>query len=169
MTRRLPITLLAAALLVLLAACGGAGDADPSTPTPTPSVGPVTTPEAAVAAVIAHEPRLSGIGPLDLELIGQSSWYEVMPASGVGAFLVSVRVGWGDCPAGCIDEHSWVYAVGPDGRLAVGRRTAEARVNRVRAVDVEEAPYHRFSSATTRCAAPRITATARGRSSSALA
>ena len=119
MTRRLPITLLAAALLVLLAACGGAGDTDPPTPTPTQSVGPVTTPEAAVAAVIAHEPRLSGIGPLDLDLIGQSSWYEVMPASGVGAFLVSVRVGWGDCPAGCINEHSWVYAVGPDGSVTL--------------------------------------------------
>jgi hypothetical protein len=78
---------------------------------------PVTTAEEAVAAVLAQEPRLAGIGPRDPELIGQSAWYEVMPASGVGAFLVTVRVGWGDCPAGCIDEHSWTYAVLPDGTV----------------------------------------------------
>jgi hypothetical protein len=42
-----------------------------------------------------------------------------MQASGVGAFVVSVRVGWGDCQAGCIDEHSWVYAVAPDGTVTV--------------------------------------------------
>jgi hypothetical protein len=28
-----------------------------------------------------------------------------------------MRIGWGDCPAGCIDEHSWVYAVAPDGSV----------------------------------------------------
>ena len=35
-----------------------------------------------------------------------------------------VRIGWGDCPAGCIDEHTWIYAVGPDGRSIVLARTA---------------------------------------------
>ena len=52
-------------------------------------------------------------------MIGQSAGYEVVPASGVGAFLVSVRVGWGDCPAGCINEHTWVYAVSPDGGVTL--------------------------------------------------
>jgi hypothetical protein len=33
--------------------------------------------------------------------------------------VVSVIVGWGDCQAGCIDEHSWVFAVGPDGAVSV--------------------------------------------------
>jgi hypothetical protein len=68
-----------------------------------------------VAAVIAVEPRLTGIGPRDPNLIGQSAWYQVTPASWVGAFLVDIRVGWGDCPAGCIDEHTWTFAVQPDG------------------------------------------------------
>lgn len=111
-------------LLALVAACGVAtSSGQPGSRSP--SVGPVTTPEAAVAAVIAHEPRLTGIGPKDSDLIGQSSWYEVTPASGVGAFLVSVRVGWGDCPAGCISEHTWRYAVGPDGMVQLQEESGE--------------------------------------------
>jgi hypothetical protein len=77
----------------------------------------VTTEDDAIAAVIAHEPRLAGIQPRDPDMIGQSSWYEVAPASGVGAFIVTIRVGWGDCPSGCIEEHSWTYAVLPDGTV----------------------------------------------------
>ena len=107
-------------LAVLAAGCGAAGTS--VTPSVT-GVGLVTTPEQAVAAVIAHEPRLSGIGPLDPDLIGQASWYEVTPASGVGAFIVGVRVGWGDCPAGCIDEHTWTYAVQPDGTVMLQAET----------------------------------------------
>jgi hypothetical protein len=106
---------LAALLCVLAAACSDAS----ASPVATDASGPgsVTTPEEAVAAVIALDPRLTGIGPLDPDLIGQASWYEVTPASGVGAFLVTVRIGWGDCPAGCINEHRWVYAVQPDGTV----------------------------------------------------
>jgi hypothetical protein len=108
-------SLLVAAVLALLAGCaGGAGSSPP--PSPTDS-GPVTTAEQAVARVIANEPRLAGIAKRDPEMIGQASWYEVAPASGVGAFIVTVRVGWGDCQAGCIDEHTWVYAVLPDGTV----------------------------------------------------
>ena len=119
-TRPLLPILVLVALAVVLSACGS--DAPPpSSPSPSttgaPSVGPVTTPQDAVAAVVAHEPRLRGIGPLDPEMIGQSAWVEVTPASGVGAFVVAVRVGWGDCPAGCINEHTWVYAVLPDGTV----------------------------------------------------
>jgi hypothetical protein len=69
--------------------------------------------------VVSAEPRLTGIAPFDTGLIGQSSWYAAQPASGVGAFVVDVRVGWGDCESGCIEEHSWVYAVAPDGTVAV--------------------------------------------------
>jgi hypothetical protein len=53
------------------------------------------------------------------DAIGQSAWYQVTPASGVGAFIVEVRLGWGDCQAGCIDEHRWTYAVKPDGTVSV--------------------------------------------------
>jgi hypothetical protein len=112
-------------LLVMLlgsAACSGAGS--PSTSgssaaaSPAPSGGgPVTTEADAIARVIEHEPRFTGITKRDPNLIGQSSWYEVAPASGVGAFIVTIRVGWGDCPSGCIEEHTWLYAVAPDGSV----------------------------------------------------
>jgi hypothetical protein len=79
-----------------------------------------------VARVIATEPRLTGIEPFDTGLIGQSSWYTVEPASGVGAFVVTVQVGWGDCPAGCINEHTWVFAVAPDGTVSVASESGPA-------------------------------------------
>ena len=110
---RVRVAVLALLAIAMLVAACGSGSASPS-PSPTPSRGPLTTAEEAVAAVIAKEPRLTGIGPRDPNLIGQGSWYEVAPASGVGAFLVTVRVGWGDCPAGCINQHEWLYAVQPD-------------------------------------------------------
>jgi hypothetical protein len=65
--------------------------------------------------VVAGEPRFAGIRPLDPELIGQSSWYTVEPSLGAPAYVVTFRVGSGDCPSGCIDEHTWVYGVARDG------------------------------------------------------
>ncbi len=105
------------AILLATATLGCAGGApQPSSTTPP---GPVTSPQDAVARVIAAEPRLTGITPFDTGMIGQASWYTVEPASGVGAYVVGIRIGWGDCPAGCINEHSWVYAVGPDGAVSM--------------------------------------------------
>jgi len=107
---------LAVCLAFVIVGCGRAAG-----PSASPSLGggPVTTADQAVARVVASEPRFTGIGERDPELIGQANWYEVVPASGVGAFVVTVRVGWGDCQAGCIDEHTWVYAVAPDGAVAL--------------------------------------------------
>jgi hypothetical protein len=34
-----------------------------------------------------------------------------------------VTVGWGDCQAGCIDTHTSLYAVGPDGSVTLRRET----------------------------------------------
>lgn len=117
----IPFRLRLAAVLVLAATAiaGCAGAASGTRPVPTPSPGAVITSADAVARVIQHEPRLGGIQPFDTGLIGQASWYTVQPASGVGAFLVNVRVGWGDCESGCIDEHGWVFAVGPDGTVSL--------------------------------------------------
>lgn len=110
---------LIAVVLIAAAVAGCAGSASGTPPGPTVVPGPVTTPADAVTQVVAFEPRLTGIKPFDTGLIGQSSWFTVEPASGVGVFVVTVRVGWGDCQAGCISEHSWVYAVGPDGAVSV--------------------------------------------------
>ncbi len=105
-------------VLVLAATLAGcAGAASGTAPSPTP--GPVTSASEALARVVAREPRLAGVQPFDTGLIGQASSYTVEPGSGVGAFVVTVRVGWGDCEAGCIDEHSWVFAVGPDGAVSL--------------------------------------------------
>jgi hypothetical protein len=51
--------------------------------------------------------------PLDPNLIGQSGWYEVSPA--LVGWRVTVTIGWGDCQAGCIARHVWVYDVDPAG------------------------------------------------------
>ena len=104
-------------VLLALVVSGCASSATQASPTPAPVS--VTQPEQAVARVLLAEPRLAGIAPRDPNLIGQASWYEVMPASGVGAFVVNVRIGWGDCEAGCIDQHQWSYAVSPDGVVTV--------------------------------------------------
>lgn len=123
-----PVGLIAlVAVLALVAACGGAAStAAPSSSPPAsgaPIGGTVDTPEEALAAVIAKEPRFAGIGPYQADMIGQSAWYKVTPASGVGAFVVEIRLGWGDCPAGCIDEHSWLFAVLPDGTVNLQSET----------------------------------------------
>jgi hypothetical protein len=130
---RLPRLIVASLLSVLIAvaACSGAASSGPvappvpAQPTPAPSVagGPVTTPDQAVAAVVSFEPRFAGIDAKDPDMIGQSAWYEVKPASGVGAFLVTMRIGWGDCPSGCIDQHVWTYAVAPDGSVTLQNET----------------------------------------------
>ena len=116
---RWPVLLLFA---LFVAGCSGASTG--ASPTRLPVS--VTTPEAAVAQVIAAEPRLTGIAPHNPDAIGQSAWYEVAPASGVGAFVVTVRIGWGDCEAGCIDEHVWHKAVAPDGAVSLVSETGPA-------------------------------------------
>jgi hypothetical protein len=111
------------------AAPGGSVSPDESTapggspsPLPTTSAGPPTEQEA-VALVLSQDPRFAGLGPRDPGLIGQGSWYEVRKI-GPG-YEVTVRIGWGDCPAGCISDHSWVYYVGPDRGVRLVRESGD--------------------------------------------
>jgi hypothetical protein len=90
------------AVLLTLAACATA---------PGSSGGPVTAADAARLA-LAQDGRFTGIGPRDADLIGQAAWYEVTKTD--DGWQVMIRIGWGDCPAGCINEHRWTYAVGRD-------------------------------------------------------
>ena len=113
-------------LALAIAGCSGAASSGAPRSTPSPSPSPVTTAAESLARVVATEPRLTGIEPFDTGLIGQSSWYTAEPASGVGAFIVTVHLGWGDCQAGCISEHSWVYAVTPDGTVALESESGPA-------------------------------------------
>ncbi len=122
-THRTPLTILAIAALLLVAACGSSAGSSPS-PSPSPSAGPVTTAEAAFARIVAVEPRLAGIGPVEPDVIGQSAWYEATPAG--DDFRVEVYVGWGDCIAGCIEHHSWVYTVARDGTVTLVEEAGSA-------------------------------------------
>lgn len=119
---------------VLLAAlafdgCAGAATGPLPTPSPTPSpttsVAPITSADEAVARLVATEPWLAGIRPLASGLVGQSRSYTVGPAPSGNGFEVRVSVGWGDCEAGCISEHSWVYDVSRDGTVVLASEAGD--------------------------------------------
>ncbi len=108
--------------------------ASPGAPTPVPPSGftlvpspdtgagpapasPPRTAEDAAALVIASDPRFAGVRPLDHNLIGQSSWYEVH--QGLVGWVVTITQGSGDCQAGCINKHTWTYSVDPAGHVTM--------------------------------------------------
>ena len=123
-----PALLLPVAIL-LVAACGpggGSGTPPPSespAPTPTPIGSAVGSVDEAAAIVIGSDPRFTGITELDPELIGASAWWEgVATADG---FAISITIGWGDCPAGCIYRHVWHFSVTPDGNATLDSETGD--------------------------------------------
>ncbi len=107
-----------AVVLVALAAAActfGPGASAVSSPVVTPSSAPATAAEA-FAAVQARSPYFDGVQPRDPQAIGQAAWWEASPAAlSGGAWGITVSVGWGDCPAGCISNHVWRWSVGADG------------------------------------------------------
>ena len=110
---------LAAMLGFIVVAAGACAGGAASGASSTPATGIVDTPEAAIGRVVAEEPRLGGIQPFDSGMIGQSSWYAAEPAPNGDGYVVTVRVGWGDCEAGCIDAHEWVFEVSRGGSVSV--------------------------------------------------
>ena len=103
-------------LLVVVAACSAAG-APTSSPSPSPSGPAVTSPEEATARVQAAHPEFAGLGPLDPDVIGACCWAEAKAVE--GGYQVVFNVGWGDCPAGCINRHRWTFLVAPDGQVGL--------------------------------------------------
>ena len=101
-----PALLLAGSLAIMIAACSSG-----ASPTPITTAG-------AVAAVLAQDPLFRGLAPLDPNAIGRSGWYEVQPAAD-GGYTVRVTIGWGDCPAGCINHHVWQFAVSSAGAVSL--------------------------------------------------
>jgi hypothetical protein len=119
-----------------LAACGGpsatiapSATVEPSAtirPSPTPVVGeaPSPTPIGVVVGspfdawtlVLPQNPLFAGAAPRTEDAVGQSQFWVATPL-GDGGFRIDVTIGWGDCPAGCIDRHVWSYEVSPDGRV----------------------------------------------------
>jgi hypothetical protein len=76
---------------------------------------PVTTPEQAAHVVLAQDARFHDLPRHDPNLIGQGSWWDVVETG--QAYEVTVEIGWGDCEAGCINRHQWLYSVGRDGTV----------------------------------------------------
>jgi len=110
----LRVALLGAVFVALaLAGCsalrGGAG-------------GPSSAADAARLA-LAQQDRFRGIKALDESLVGQAAWYQVTASS--DGWEVLIRIGWGDCPAGCVNEHRWTYAVGRDGSARLVREDGD--------------------------------------------
>ncbi len=134
MRRHAATPLLLPVLLLILGGCA-AGAASTPTPTgspppgsPAPSSGPivpVTNPDQAAALVIAADPRFAGVGKKDANLIGGCCFYEAT-AQGDGSFAVTIEVGWGDCPSGCINRHHWFYEVSRDGVVKLLREDGPA-------------------------------------------
>lgn len=109
-------------MVILLAACASASDVSPTPiapgPTPTPVGAVVESPEDAAALVIAADPRFAGTVRLDPGMIGASRWWEAEPLAG-GGYRITVTIGWGDCPAGCINRHTWAFDVTADGQVTL--------------------------------------------------
>ncbi len=91
--------------------------ASPPAGSPLPSSRPAASAAAAFAAVRARSPYFDAVQPRDPQMVGQAAWWTATPAGpGTGgAWEVTVSVGWGDCPAGCISNHVWRWAVAADG------------------------------------------------------
>jgi hypothetical protein len=92
-------------ILVALVACSPAGGGSP---------GPSSADDAA-RLVLATDERFTGIEQRNSELIGQAAWYEV--AASDAGWQVQVYIGWGDCPAGCINHHTRTYQVTRAGKV----------------------------------------------------
>lgn len=109
-----PPFLVAVALLAgSIASCSG-GASPTDGPPASPSTA-ITTPEEAAARVAAVVPELAEIGTQDPDVIGGCCFWQATETD--TGFQVLFEVGWGDCPAGCIDRHRWLYAVGRDGSV----------------------------------------------------
>ena len=75
---------------------------------------PIATAEDAHAAVLAAGGPFDEFTYNDGALVGASKYYDVKGEPGSAAiWIVVYTYGWNDCPAGCINGHSFVYQVDP--------------------------------------------------------
>ena len=112
-----------------LLACGAASAPTPTPaptirPTPTPITVTVKTPADAAALVIATNPMFTGTTELQPEMIGASKYWKATPLDG-GGYRIELTIGWGDCPAGCIEKHVGTYDVDASGGLTLVGETGD--------------------------------------------
>lgn len=75
---------------------------------------PIDSPAEAHQAVLAAGAPFEDFVFLGGGLIGASQYFEVKGDPGSGAtWVVDYTYGWGDCQAGCISRHTFVYLVDP--------------------------------------------------------
>ena len=118
----------------VLAACSGGAASLAPTPGPTPTTSPrptptpvaarVSSPGDAASIVIASDPRFAGAIELTSDIIGASKWWKAEPLAG-GGYRVELTIGWGDCPAGCINRHVWTFDVDATGSLTLVSETGD--------------------------------------------
>ena len=73
---------------------------------------PIESGAEANAAVLALGTPFASFAPIESAMIGANETYEVKGSEGGdAAWIVIYTYGWGDCPAGCIDRHSWAFQV----------------------------------------------------------
>jgi hypothetical protein len=133
MKTRFGLPILAVLTIIVVAACTDAGRSGSSAPTtapagtpsptptapgPTPIAVDVASPADAAALVIATDPRFEGAIALTPDVIGASRWWEATALAG-GGYHVTITIGWGDCPSGCINEHVWDFEVSADGEVTL--------------------------------------------------
>jgi hypothetical protein len=85
--------------------------------------GGVRSADAAARLALEQEERFAGLPARDESLVGQAGWYDV--AESDDGWDVLIRIGWGDCPAGCIHEHRWTYHVTRAGVVTLVRETGD--------------------------------------------
>lgn len=78
----------------------------------------------AAAIVIASDPRFAGAIELTPDIIGASKWWTAEPLAG-GGYRVELTIGWGDCPAGCINRHVWTFDVDARGGITPGAESGD--------------------------------------------
>lgn len=75
---------------------------------------PIDSPAEAHQAVLAAGAPFEDFSFLESGLIGASQYFEVKGEPGSSAtWVVIYTYGWGDCQAGCISRHTFVYLVDP--------------------------------------------------------
>ena len=80
------------------------------TPVPGASASaPLSEGDRVAAAVLAMDPLFAKLQPYKDDLIGQCCFYTVQQTA--DGWAVTIEIGWGDCPAGCIDRHRWTFTV----------------------------------------------------------
>ncbi len=95
----------------------------PVAPSGSVDVATVGSPAQAAALVFASNPTFSSIVPSLSSAAGQTTSYTATE-SGPG-FAVTISMGSGDCLSGCINQHTWNYAVSHDGRVSLTSETGD--------------------------------------------